>query len=132
MSIEANKALVRRWVEARNRNDLGAALELWSDAWRDRVRRAFSGLTKAFPDLHITIETLIAEGETVVLRGRMRGTHRGLFRGIPATGRTVDWPTTDIYTVAAGKLTSVVREGDSLALLEQLGVAAPQPARGRS
>ena len=124
--MEANKAVVRRWIEARNANDIEAAAACWTEAERAGLRRAFAGMTEAFPDVRITEEALIGEGDAVVLRWAFRGTHRGPFRGIPPTGRTVDWTGIDIYTVAAGRIAELVREADTLALLQQLG-AAPRP-----
>ena len=123
--MEANKAVVRRWIEARNANDIEAAAACWTEPERAGLRRAFAGMTGAFPDIRITEEALIGEGDAVVLRWTFRGTHRGPFRGIPPTGRTVEWTGIDIYTVAAGWIAELVREADTLALLQQLGVAPP-------
>jgi len=125
MSLEENKELVRRWVEARNNHDLPAALPLWVDEMHERLTRGFNRFTEAFPDLHVTIEEMIAEGDKVVLLWTLTGTHGGLYRGIPATGTAVRWQVIDIYTVANGRLTTThVREADSLQLLKQLGVTA--------
>jgi steroid delta-isomerase-like uncharacterized protein len=127
MSVEENKATIRRWIEARNANDIETAAACWTEAGRDGVRRAFAGFTEAFPDVRITPEELIAEGDKVVLRWGFLGTHRGPFQGIPPTGRTVAWTGVDIYTVEAGQIADLVRTADTLALLQQLG-AAPPPA----
>lgn len=125
MSLKENKELVRRWVEARNNHDLPAALPLWVDEMHERLTRAFNRFTEAFPDLHVTIEEMIAEGDKVVLLWTLTGTHGGLYRGIPATGTAVRWRVIDIYTVANGRLTTThVREADSLQLLQQLGATA--------
>ena len=123
MSVEENKTLVRRWINARNAHDLDAALALFTDDWRDRLGRAFNGMTTAFPDVQITPEDLIAEENKVVARWTLRGTHRGTFREIPASGRSVTWTGVDIYTVVDGKIAGLVREADNLALLQQLGAA---------
>ena len=127
MSIAENKATIRHWIEARNANDIEMAVACWTEAERDGIRRAFAGMTEAFPDARITPEELIAEGDKVVLRWTFRGTHRGPFRGLPPTGRPVEWTGVDIYTVAAGQIADLVRTADTLALLQQLG-AAPPPA----
>jgi steroid delta-isomerase-like uncharacterized protein len=126
-AVEANKVVVRRWIAARNAHDVEAAAECWIEAERDWLRRAFAEYTAAFPDIHVTEETLIGEGDKVVLRARMRGTHRGPFRGIPPTGRTVESTAVDIYTLVAGQIAELVRTADTLELLQQLGVA-PTPA----
>ena len=123
MSPDQNKAVVRRWIEARNAHDRDMALALFTDEWRERLTSAFDAMTAAFPDLRITAEDPIAEGDRVVARWSLRGTHRGPFRGIGATGKSVSWSGVDIYTVVDGKIASLVREADNLALLEQLGAA---------
>jgi steroid delta-isomerase-like uncharacterized protein len=131
--VEANKSVVRRWIEARNANDIEAAAACWAEAKRAGLRRAFAAITAAFPDVRITPEELIGEGDKVAVRWTLRGTHRGPFQGLPPTGRTVDWTGIDIYTVAAGRIAELVREADTLALLQQLGVALPPagaPAAG--
>ena len=51
------------------------------------VKEVFATLHEAFPDLHISIEDLIAEGDKVVARERITGTHRGYYMGLPATGK---------------------------------------------
>jgi steroid delta-isomerase-like uncharacterized protein len=123
MTLEENKALVRQWIEARNTHNLEAALALWSDEMQDRLRLGFTSVTNAFPDVQVTVEELVAEGNRVALRWTFRGTHLGPYRDISATGKTVNWSGIDIYTVANGRIASIVREADSLSVLHQLGVA---------
>jgi steroid delta-isomerase-like uncharacterized protein len=83
------------------------------------LNRGFNRFSEAFPDLHVTIEEMIAEGDKVVLLWTLTGTHSGSYRGIPATGNVVRWRVIDIYTVANGLLTTThVREADSLQLLK--------------
>ncbi len=122
-TVEENKNVVRCWVEARNCNDLQAALDCWSENWQERVKAGFTGMTPIFPDIHITIEDMIGEGDKVVVYATMHGTHSGPFMNIDATGRTVAIPGMDIYTVAHGKLQSIVRVMDRLEAAEQLGVS---------
>ena len=71
-SVEANKAVVRRWIEARNANDIEAAAACRAEPERAGLRRAFAGMTGAFPDVRITEEALIGEGDAVVLRWTFR------------------------------------------------------------
>jgi steroid delta-isomerase-like uncharacterized protein len=120
MSVE-NKAIIRRWIEARNTNNLEAGLALFVDEWHERLTKAFNGITHAFPDVHITEEAMIAEGKDVVLLWTFRGTHLGTFRGIPATGKKIRWTGVDIYTVVDGKIAQSRRESDMLNLMQQLG-----------
>jgi steroid delta-isomerase-like uncharacterized protein len=124
MSIENNKEVIRRWIEARNNTDLEAALACWADETHEWLTPAFNEFTAGIPDIHLTIDDLIAEGDKVVVRWTLTGTHRGMWDGIPATGNAVRWNATDIFTVANGKITSLVRAADNLAWLKQLGVTA--------
>src|SRR3712207_5076663 len=104
MAIEENKATILRFVEARNSNNLEEAASCWAAAERDGLRRAFAMITTAFPDVQITAEELIGEGDKVAPRWPLRGTPRGPFQGSPPTGRTVEWPGVDIYTVEDGQI----------------------------
>jgi steroid delta-isomerase-like uncharacterized protein len=124
MSLEDNEALIRRWIEARNSSDLEAALACWAIETHEWLTPAFNRFSAAFPDIHLTIDDLIAQGDRVVVRWTLTGTHRGVWRGIPATGNTVKWNATDIYTVTKGKIAALVRAADNLAWLKQLGVRA--------
>ena len=122
MSIEANKALIRHWIEARNDSNLEAALACWAIETHEWLAPAFNRFTAAFPDIHLMIDEIIAEGDKVVVRWTLTGTQRGVWRSIPATGNAVKWNATDIYTVSNGKIASLVRAADNLAWLKQLGV----------
>ena len=124
MSIEDNKALIHRWIQARNNSNLEAALACWADENHEWLTQAFNRFSAAFPDIHLTIEEIIAEGDKVVVRWTLTGTQRGVWRGIPATGNAVKWNATDIYTISNGKIASLVRAADNLAWLKQLGVTA--------
>jgi predicted ester cyclase len=114
MSVEENKAVVRRWIAARNTNDVEAAAAEWDGDWQDRIRKAFDRYTEGFTGIHITIEEMVAEGDKVVAWGTFRGTHTGHFAGVPATGKTVEVGAVDLYTVVDGKIASVRRQGGKL------------------
>jgi steroid delta-isomerase-like uncharacterized protein len=120
---EENKAVVNRWIEARNTHDLEAFMALFAGDSQDRLRSAFKGMSNSFPDVQITPEEMIAEGNKVVLRWTFKATHLGTFQGIPATGKPITWTGIDIYTVVDGKITALVRESNMLDLLQQLGEA---------
>src|SRR5690554_4721440 len=104
MLIEENKAVINRLIEARNTNNTEAFLALLAAELQDPLRIAFTGISKAFPDVQITAEEMIAEGNKVVSRWTFKGTHLGAFRGtfkgsfqeIPATGKAVIWTGIDI------------------------------------
>jgi predicted ester cyclase len=102
-SVEGNKAVSRRWIEVFNeRDDAGEAdvrtqdyvayapvsLEpapLDSEAWT----RFLAGFVEAFPDLQLTVEDAVAEGDLVAQRVHFAGTHTGEFQGLPPTQRKV-------------------------------------------
>jgi len=83
----------------------------------------------AFPDLHFTVEDMIAEGDKVVARLTARGTQAGAFMGIPPTGKQASITAIDINHMAGGKSVEHWLEMDTLGLLQQLGVI---PAPGQT
>jgi steroid delta-isomerase-like uncharacterized protein len=80
-------------------------------------------LHASFPDLRITVDDLIAEGDKVVARLTARGTHQGTFRAIPPTGQFVQWSGIRIFRIADGKIVEHWATWDDLSLLRQLGAA---------
>lgn len=87
-------------------------------------------LLSAFPDLMVTVEDLIAEGDRVVDRLKLEGTHRGVFLGAPPTERCVTWAFINIYRIENGKVADLWGEGDHLGLMQQIGlIPPPQPNR---
>lgn len=89
----------------------------------DGIKRLFSMLRVAFPDLHTTIEDQLADGDKVVARVRLRGTHRGDFLGIAPTNRTVEYEAIDISRYEDGRMVEHWGIPDYLTLLQQLGVS---------
>jgi predicted ester cyclase len=81
----------------------------------------------SFSDLHFTVEDMVAEGDKVVYRYSVRGTHKGSFMGIAPTGEQFAVTGIHIYRVADGKLQEEWENWDMLGLMRQLGVI-PQPA----
>ena len=76
----------------------------------------------AFPDLHISIDDQIAEGEKVSTRISMTGTHRGDFLGLPATDRKVELQGVVLSRLEEGLIKNEWELLDQLALLQQLGI----------
>jgi len=141
MSTEENKAAERRLIDAVwNKHNPGAVDEfvapdvvehnpiLGLGPGREGFRHALEVLFGAFPDVEITIDDLIAEGDNVVERWTGRATHRGAFMGIPPTNKRVTVAGIDIYRYAGGKRAETWRQWDSLGLMRQLGVV-PSPGR---
>jgi steroid delta-isomerase-like uncharacterized protein len=132
--MEDNRAVVRRFIEEfKNKSNHDIVDELFSpnfvhhfqDPRVPKGREGFKLLGKsvasAFPDVHVKIEDLVAEDDTVVERNIVTGTHMGEFNGIPATGRKVTWTEIDLYKLHDGKVTELWPEIDFLGLLTQLG-----------
>lgn len=94
----------------------------------DGVKSWVVTLRQSFPDLRAIVEDEIAEGETVVQRLTLSGTHEGAFRGVPATSRHVTWDLVEILRLGPdGKFTKHWSIWDELGLLRQLGA---DPAAG--
>jgi predicted ester cyclase len=84
----------------------------------------------AFPDGHMTIDDLVVEGDKVVARYTLTGTHKGEFMGIPATNKKVTGWVIEIDRVAGGKCVEGWSRMDTLGLMQQLGVV-PTPGKGK-
>lgn len=138
MSTEENKALIRRFVdEAQSQGNIGAVDQFLITDFvdhsalfgmpptREGVKQLFTMLRTAFPDLHATIHDQIAEGNKVVTRKTLSGTHQGELMGIPATGKQVAIDVIDILQIAGGKITDHWTVVDQLGLMQQLGVIPP-------
>ena len=141
MSVEENKALVRRWVDLWNTGNLDAVGEFVTPDYvrhdpngpevrgPEAERQLVAMYLAAFPDLRFTVEHLLAEGDTVLARLTARGTHRGELLGIPPTGKQVTVAVMDLFRLAGGKIAEQWVAMDALGLLQQLG-AVPGPAQG--
>lgn len=117
MSAERNKAVVRRYLEEFvNRGDTSIADELFAPDYinhsagsgistgREGMARGFSALKTAFPDWHVTIEEMVAEGDLVVDRFAISATHTGSVNGIPPSGRRITTLGMHMWRVVDGKL----------------------------
>jgi predicted ester cyclase len=124
VSIEENKALVRRFVqEVVAERDPDALDQLAEGQFARLARRWISPFEKAFPDFRMEIVDLIAEDDTVVAHFKCSGTHEGEWLGEPPTGRRFE-NVDEIYIfhVRNGKLSSAFGVEDNLARMRQLGV----------
>ena len=131
MSAEANKILLRRYIEERwNERKFGLTDELVSpdfvlhtpsgDVNLEAFNEAIAAYLGSFPDSHVSIEDLVAEEDRVAMRYSFRGTHRGEFMGIAMTGKHTFCVGMAFYRVAAGRLAEGWFVEDTLGLLEQL------------
>jgi steroid delta-isomerase-like uncharacterized protein len=137
MSIEENKALVRRFYEEIDKGNLDAMDELVAEDYVDHspppfpVRPGRDGLKDAFmlfwdatPGRHV-IEDQVAEGDKVVTRLTAYGRHEGDLPGIPRTGNELEMTAVAIHRIARGQLAEKWSDKDTLALLRQLEVIPP-------
>jgi len=139
MSTEDNKALVRRVIDIINQKNLDAAHEVigsdyvykapGSPAMRgpEGFKELIGGYVSAFPDLHMTILDLVAEGDRVVARWTATGTQRGELMGVAPTGKQATVVGIIMSRCADGKIVEEHEVFDTLGLLQQLG-ALPAPA----
>ncbi len=133
--IERNKELVRQLLEDDiSRGDACVAEQIIHPDFVDHtnppgMQHGLAGhnaivslFRAAFPDQWWEIHDLIAEGDKVVARTTMRGTHLGDFFGVPATGRSVTLPGVHVLRIADGRIAEHWGSNDDLGLMRQLGV----------
>ena len=129
--VQANEALARRFRDQLlEQGTVAVADEILAPGfvWHDDappgvggVKRYVADLRNAFPDLVLTVDRVVAEGDRVAVLWTMSGTHRGEFLGVPATGNRISTVGIDIYRVEDGQIAEVWTRGDDLGLLVQLG-----------
>lgn len=143
MSVEENKTIERRYMEeVWTKGNLAAVDELVSTNYVDHnpmpdVSPDLQGLKQfvtvvraAFPDWYATTEDMIAEGDKVVVRFTGRGTHKGEFMGIPATGKQLTMMAIAIHRIAGGKIVENWLQADMLGMMQQLGAVPPPGQAG--
>lgn len=86
------------------------------------VKEVFAALHQAFPDLHVSVEDLIAEGDKVVSRNIVTGTHRGDYMGLPPTGRSVTYSEMFVVRFLDGRVAETWAVVDVFSQMQQLGV----------
>jgi steroid delta-isomerase-like uncharacterized protein len=85
------------------------------------VAGLFASVVAAFPDAHITIDDIFAQGDQVVVRVVVSGTQEGAILGIPASGRFVQWDGVDVYRLSDGKISNIWAGDDWTAILNDTG-----------
>jgi steroid delta-isomerase-like uncharacterized protein len=85
------------------------------------VAGLFASVVAAFPDAHITINDIFAQGDQVVVRVVVSGTQEGAILGIPASGRHVQWDGVDVYRLSDGKISNIWAGDDWTAILNDTG-----------
>src|SRR6185312_15905546 len=114
-SAQPNVALVRESIEAFNAGDMTKLLAVAAPdilihyaempeplQGRETWQQGYELVKRAFPDLEIHVDDLVAAGDKVALRLTLSGTQQGEFQGIPATGRRISYASHEFYRVADG------------------------------
>ena len=129
----AVKDVIRQVYAAVNRGDFAGLSALMADDLveheelpglepnKEGVLQFFRALRGAFPDLTMTADGMIAEGDMVSVRGTMSGTHRGEFMGLPASGNEIHVLFADFFRVDGGRIAEHWGVGDMAAMMEQMG-----------
>ena len=129
----ANTTVVRESVEAFNTGDVAKLLAVAAPdivihyaempeplRGRETWQQGYELVKRAFPDLKIHVDDLVAAGDKVALRLTLSGTHQGEFQGIPATGRTISYISHEFYRVADGQIAEEWICSDMASLFSQL------------
>lgn len=129
---EQNKAIVRRIFEAASRGNLEVADELvaashvyHSDprlSGPDGQKQLVAMFRAGFPDLQLTVEAQVAEGDMVVSRVTARGTHNGDLMGVAPTGKKVEVTSISMMRMEGGKVAEEWELIDEAGIMRQLGV----------
>jgi steroid delta-isomerase-like uncharacterized protein len=143
MSAEENREIVRRFWGVWEEGNLGLVDELLAPDYVNHspgmpgqpegpegVKAVVSMFRAGMPDLRVVIEDMIAEGDKVVMRYRIEGTHEGELFGVPPTGRRVNIESITVERVSGSKIREHWRVTDTLDMMQQLG-AIPEHAAGR-
>jgi steroid delta-isomerase-like uncharacterized protein len=134
--MTSNKATVLRLFDAVNSGDAELVAQTIDEVFDPGVKQhnpfeatgvqtlktVFTGLYRAFPDLRITLEDVIEEGDKVVERDTVTGTHRGEFNGLPPTGRSVAYSEIFIMRFANGRIAEIWGVVDIFSQMKQLGL----------
>ena len=125
MSAKESKAFIRRYFDAMGKDKSVATMDEYIADADEELKQHIAAFEAAFPGYGMIVEDMIAEGDKVVVRGAMHGTHKGDLMGIPPTGKQVTMPVIIIYRIADGKIVEHWMIADQLGLMQQLGVFPP-------
>jgi steroid delta-isomerase-like uncharacterized protein len=132
---EQNKATARRmFEEILSQGNLDAVEEVFAADYHDHdhanevdtrgqdgVAQEIAGYRSAFPDLQVTVEDQLAEGDRVATRWTTRGTHQGELSGIEPTGNRIEITGTTIHRFTDGKIQEAWWNWNALGMMQQLG-----------
>jgi steroid delta-isomerase-like uncharacterized protein len=133
----SNKATGMRLLDAMNSGDVKLIGQTVDEIFEPDVKQhspfeatgvqtikemVFTTLYRAFPDLHITVEDVIEEGDKVVVRDTVTGTHLGDFNGLPPTGKSVSYGEIFIIRFTNGRIAEIWGVVDIFTQMRQLGI----------
>ncbi|HEX4999831.1 MAG TPA: ester cyclase [Terriglobia bacterium] len=135
MSLEDNKALVRRFCEeVWNKGNVDAARDIFAADYvrhdlrpgnplpgPEGQRKIALDFRAAFPDLRMTIDLMVAENDMVVVRWTTEGTHTGRWANVEPTGKHARFSGVNIFRIQDGKVVELWNHRDDLGLMQQLG-----------
>jgi steroid delta-isomerase-like uncharacterized protein len=142
MSETDNAALVRQYLEAFNEQDHEQMTELLADSvvehgaheelhGVDEILDFLDAHFETFPDYSGTADAVVADGDQVVVRYTVSGTHTGEYRDVEPTGHRTEWTGLAMYRIEDGEIAEIWIEEDRLGLLEQLDAVDPEHAHFR-
>lgn len=136
-----NKAIFADFQDAVNSGDLDAVLDAIDEvaapdlifhapvpmggSGAEALKQVWTGLFRAYPDIHVEMEDLIAAGDKVIARNTVTGTNTGSFVGQPPTGKHVTYNEIFIIRFANGRMAEIWGVVDVYAQLTQLGLLSP-------
>jgi steroid delta-isomerase-like uncharacterized protein len=135
---EANKEIIRRWQEAYSNGKLDEIDDLLAPDWVtngwpegvpqtvEMAKEMHRGLLEMVPDVRFTTEEMIAEGDRVVQRWTVSGSHENELFGCPPTGKLVKGGGINIFRIADGKIVEHIVFVTEIAFLEELGAEVPE------
>jgi predicted ester cyclase len=136
--VAANKALFKRFHEAANTGDFDFLAKTIDEVvapdavirtplpieatGADALKQIWAMLLRIYPDIHLTVEDLIGEGDKVVGRTTVTGTHQGEFMGVVPTGKSVTYNEMFTFRIADGRVVETWGVVDVYAQMKQIGV----------
>jgi len=145
LAEEGNIEYAKQQIAALDAHDIESYLSRIDDSYvghsetasgpirgREGVRQNLQMLLTAFPDLHIEVEQIIASGDSVVVRTRATGTHKGNFAGIPPTNKSIEVHGCNVIELRNGKAIKGRLYSDNASLFQQLGLLSLPKATAAS
>jgi predicted ester cyclase len=130
MTAQDHKAIARRFFEeVWNQQKLDVVDEIFAlnvilnrtSVSREAIKQLVTARRAAFPDIHVTVDDQVAEGDKVSTRRTWQATHQGSYRGLAATGKRVRWTQISIVRFAESRVVEDWAVADELSILQQLG-----------